>query len=210
MRSHIIETVVIVWVWLGWLRVREGNVMTTKIVTLITRLVIHCSRFFHVVLVNWFPCRSIIASEKHWRVLRLFMRHFFHLVWLCAVLADHKEILNLFADDRVFRLVDRLLPASKVIVAENCNLIIFLVLGKHRINQENGWQKSFWLYFNRFHVTVAHVEGLELWQNPENWIFDSCLCVSLFLSFSELVTGAQLSLNCLPLRAMIGWTCITR
>lgn len=66
------------------------------------------------------------------------MRHVSHMVLLCAVLADHKEILDFLADDRVLRLIDRLLPASKVIVAENCNLIIFLVLCKHWIDQENG------------------------------------------------------------------------
>ena len=138
MRSHVVETVIVVWVRLRWMRVREGDVMPTEIVTQIARFLIHCFWLFLAVLVLWLPCWPVVARKGHLSVLGLFVRHMPHQILLRTILAYIEEVLDFFADEREFRLIDRLLPASEVIVAEDLNLIIFLVLCKHRIDKKNG------------------------------------------------------------------------
>ena len=77
---------------------------------------------------------------------------------LCAVLADHEEILNLFADDRELGLADRLLPAAEIVAAEDLDLLVLFVLGEHRVNQEDRRQEGLRLCLKRYFVSVIHVE----------------------------------------------------
>ena len=142
-RSHIVENVVIVGTRMRRRRMREGDVVSTEVITVEAILLIHGCGLFGSQLVLRLPYCSVGLNKGHLLVGGLSECNFLATNFaLSAVLSYHEEVLNLFADDRELGLADGLLPAGEIIVTENHDLLVLLVLGEHRVNQEDRRQES--------------------------------------------------------------------
>ena len=186
-------------------RDREGDVVTTVVITVEAILLIHSFGLFGSQLVLRLPCCSVGLNKGHLLVGGLSECNFLATKFaLCAVLADHEELLNFFADDRELGLADRLLPAAEIVVAEDQDLLVLFILGEHRVNQEDRRQEGLRLCLIRYFVTVIHVEEFILRHDAEVRVLDRCLFVPLLLGHSEIFAFAQLRLDSLPLLTLVG------
>ena len=163
MRREIVEDIVVVGVRNGRRRMREGDVVATVVVTLIACPLIVSLRLLGTVLVLRLPESEVLTSELNRFVLGLNEKHVVSDARLRAVLAYFEKALDLLVDNGPLRLFKRLFPATKVVIAEDLNVLVFLVLGEHWVDQEDRREECLFLWVNWLFVPFSHLEGLELW-----------------------------------------------
>ena len=135
--AHVIECIRVVAVRLRRCWDGERDVVATIVIALVARLLVVSLRTARARLVHWFKNRSVPARQEHLLIEGLGRFYFLLHARLSAVFADIKEVLNFFTDQGELALLARLPEASKVIVTEDLDLLIFLALGEHGVDQED-------------------------------------------------------------------------
>jgi hypothetical protein len=116
----------------------ERNVVSAIVITTIASVGIERGRSFGTDSVLGLPNPLVMSRKAHSEILRLFPCNLPGCSITGAVLTDTKVLLDFLAHDREFARLGWLFPACMIVASENLDLLIFFVLSKHRVNEEDG------------------------------------------------------------------------
>ena len=188
--------------WEGRLGVREGNVVTTVVITMEDGLVtgtggavLDTMRVER--LLSWF--RSL---DRQVSVLRLEGEDLLHTSAV-TVWSNVEEVSDLFGDDGVLRVLDRLVVATMVVISEQDHFLLLHVGGEHGVDEED-WRKELLIVrVNWLKINAAFEEWADLRLEGDDRVLDSSLCNSHSLrdqriAFQEwiIIGRSYLSLAC--------------
>ena len=136
--TEINPAVIVVTVWLRRLGDRERDVVPTIVITPIAGVLVkrwYSSNTFSVQRLQYW---LVLLWDPQTPVLRFQPAYFlFHERDFAGIFSNTEVLLHFFSDNRKSTLFFRLLPASKVVISENLNILVLLEFSVHGVDKKN-------------------------------------------------------------------------
>ena len=186
--------------WLWWGRGRVRDVVTAPVVALVA-VILHVLRELKLsILVRWLPERSVVLVHMSTIPLDLGKGHqLFASVLAGTVTADAEVFLDLLSSDGPGCDLDWLVMATHVIGIEADPLLFLYLLCEDRVHQEDGRSQSLLRFISLYglpSIIPSWEERLDVrnfWH--EDWVSDSCECVTLLFSQLLFLLSAEHGLD---------------
>lgn len=156
----------------GRLRMREGDVMATIIVTLEASGLLVLGELVGWVLVLRLPDLTVVLGKVQTDNAGHEGEDFF-VSFTSAVGSDSEEVLNHRVDNGEMSMNQRLLVATEIVISEQLDLLSFS--HEHRVNEEDRGRENLSAVVDGLHDVASLEEGSHVRLESKDGVLDGCL-----------------------------------